>query len=1796
MLSAPVPPLRDTRSLFRTRRIAGLPAAVFLLFALLCSPLASFAQTWMADISGIGKPTYVTLNGSTLYVSEHGELNGTGGGRILKYTLDGNGLPGAATVIATRAASTDPTDSANDGHFISPDAIVIDASGNLFIADRYLNRITKLSPTGTFMGKFGVGTVGDPLEMHGPNGVAIDSTGNLYITEHGDVNGNGLGGQQVGKYSISGTGNITAANVTRVWHVGSTGSGNGQFAGASGPYGVTLSTGGATVMVSDGFNSRVELLNTSNGAYNSQFPTGSGLITLGSSLDGSGALWIAESSSGGDGSTQQIAKINASTGASLGTTFGTLGSGALQFHLPFDVAVNSGATRAYVADWANSRVQVINLSASAAAPTIATTQPATTGTVGSSYSYQVAATGATTYTITTGSLPAGLAMSNSGLISGTPTAATSSPLSVTVQVSNGTQTASGQVTISVNAATTATPPSLPAGPSITSFSLTAATTGTGAHGTMTVAFDSAVTGVDQTDFIIAGPGSISGVTPIDSSHYGVNFNYTDGSPAHLQVAIKTSGTGITDGSSNAFYGRGITATTSYGIQAAGDITPPSVSSFTAGTPGASSVNFTLTFSAPVTGVSAGDFLVAKTGTLAATVNAPTTADGGTTWTIPVSFTGTGTLELFLAGGATTNVTAGATVYDGSGSSTSAFATIGSTTTTTPTIAATQPAPTGTVNATYSYQVQATNATSYTLISGTLPAGLAMNSGGLISGTPTAANAGTTVTVQVANGSQTASGQVTIAVNAATSTAPTIAATQPAPTGTVNATYSYQIQATNATGYSILSGALPAGLTMSTSGLISGTPTAANAGTTVTVQVSNGSQTASGNVTIVINAATSGATAPSFTNPASGSVTINGTVNAQITQYTLAASGSPAPVLSINTGTLPAGLAFNATTGVISGAPTASGSSTVTFRAQNSAGSAVATVTFNIAAAPGGPSAPAFYNPLNGSATIPGTVNASIAPYTLGASGSPTPTLSLSGGTLPGGISLNTATGVISGTPTAAGTSTVTIRAQNSVGSATANVTFNISVASTGGGGTSGGGTSGGGGGGGGGGSVPPPPALNSQTIVFLPAGSAIVGQPITLSATSSAGLSVSYLLLSGNATLSGNVLTPTTAGAVVVRAYNNGNATTAGASADATITAKTAQTISFVSPTGAVTVGQAITLGATSSAGLPISYSVVSGSATISGNVLTPTGTAALVIRASSAGNSTTAAASADVNFGIPQKAAQVIALVAMPDVSVTSGAITLPAMTSAGLPITYTVTGPATLSGNTLTLTGVAGTVTVAAAQSGSDSINPAATVTRTFNVRAIGQQVYFGGIDSADTFAVVISQDNTHGTFLTRLSRTGEPIVARFTLNADGSFSTMSTNSAGQTRTISGAALNGTVTARIAELNLAFTGAAQPAAGAELALAGLYQASVPNSASGDTYLVVGPAGQTFALSVNGSTSIAGSGTMGSTGAVNVSTAGATISATVDGQTGAVNGTVTAADGQTSTVSGLSDGVTRTDRFVNVSSRLRVTGGDASRAVIAGFVVNGTTPKQILVRAIGPGLKAFGVSDVLATPKLTVRDSTGATVGENDGWSANTDIVAANTRVGAFALTAGNHDSAVLLNLAPGAYTAQVSSSDNGIVLIEVYDASTGTALSTQQLVNISTRGFVGTGEDVLVAGFVVTGNAPKRVLIRGIGPSLTQFGVPGALADPMLKVYAAGSTSAAIAQNDNWGTAQPINASQTAASAADITAADTATGAFPLQAGSKDAAIVITLNPGNYSAVESGVGDTTGAGLIEVYEIPNL
>jgi hypothetical protein len=160
----------------------------------------------------------------------------------------------------------------------------------------------------------------------------------------------------------------------------------------------------------------------------------------------------------------------------------------------------------------------------------------------------------------------------------------------------------------------------------------------------------------------------------------------------------------------------------------------------------------------------------------------------------------------------------------------------------------------------------------------------------------------------------------------------------------------------------------------------------------------------------------------------------------------------------------------------------------------------------------------------------------------------------------------------------------------------------------------------------------------------------------------------------------------------------------------------------------------------------------------------------------------------------------------------------------------------------------------------------------------------------------------------------------------------------------------------------------------------------------------------------------------------------------------------------------------------------------------------------------------------------------------------------------------------------------------ETGAGLAEIYDASPSANTDAQRLVNLSTRGTVEPGADgLLIGGFVVTGNAPKRVLLRGIGPTLGAFGVTGTLVDPRLAIYA-GTTL--VAQNDDWSVPAPLTAQQTAATAAELTTAAQSVGAFALGAGAKDAAILVTLAPGAYTAQVSAT--TTGVALVEIYEVP--
>jgi hypothetical protein len=255
---------------------------------------------------------------------------------------------------------------------------------------------------------------------------------------------------------------------------------------------------------------------------------------------------------------------------------------------------------------------------------------------------------------------------------------------------------------------------------------------------------------------------------------------------------------------------------------------------------------------------------------------------------------------------------------------------------------------------------------------------------------------------------------------------------------------------------------------------------------------------------------------------------------------------------------------------------------------------------------------------------------------------------------------------------------------------------------------------------------------------------------------------------------------------------------------------------------------------------------------------------------------------------------------------------------------------------------------------------------------------------------------------------------------------------------------------------------------------------------------------------------------------------------------------------------------------------------------MIGGFIVQGTGIKRVIIRALGPELTQFGINDALANPTLELHNRTGALIASNDDWQTTIlgGVITGNQvsaiRNSGLAPTAAS-ESAIIADLQPGNYTAIVRGPNNstGVALVEVYDFSAGASSS---LGNISTRSFVQTGEHVMIGGFIVQGSATKKVIIRAIGPELTQFGINDVLANPTLEIH--NRTGALIASNDNWQTTILGGIIQTN-QVSDIQNSGHA------PADGRESAIIANLPPGNYTAIVRGVSNTTGVASVEVYDL---
>ena len=258
---------------------------------------------------------------------------------------------------------------------------------------------------------------------------------------------------------------------------------------------------------------------------------------------------------------------------------------------------------------------------------------------------------------------------------------------------------------------------------------------------------------------------------------------------------------------------------------------------------------------------------------------------------------------------------------------------------------------------------------------------------------------------------------------------------------------------------------------------------------------------------------------------------------------------------------------------------------------------------------------------------------------------------------------------------------------------------------------------------------------------------------------------------------------------------------------------------------------------------------------------------------------------------------------------------------------------------------------------------------------------------------------------------------------------------------------------------------------------------------------------------------------------------------------------------------------------LADISTRLNV--GVNDDVLIGGFIVEGPVPKKMILRAVGPSLIKAGVTGAMANPTLELHDSTG-TIATNDDWQTGAQA----SEISASGLAPTNPlESAIVATLQPGNYTAIVRGVNNttGIALIEGYEFDS----TVTRLVNVSTRGRVGVGDQVLIGGFIVLGSDLKTVMVRALGPSLANRTSPlsVALANPFLELH--DGSGELLSSNDDW-----MNSPQQVAIAASGLAPT-----YPLES-----AIMTTLSPGNYTAIVRGIHNTTGIGLVEVYDLDSV
>ncbi|HEX2852082.1 MAG TPA: Ig-like domain-containing protein [Opitutaceae bacterium] len=467
----------------------------------------------------------------------------------------------------------------------------------------------------------------------------------------------------------------------------------------------------------------------------------------------------------------------------------------------------------------------------------------------------------------------------------------------------------------------------------------------------------------------------------------------------------------------------------------------------------------------------------------------------------------------------------------------------------------------------------------------------------------------------------------------------------------------------------------------------------------------------------------------------------------------------------------------------------------------------------------------------------------------------------------------------------------------------------------------------------------------------------------------------------------------------------------------------------------------------------------------------------------------------------------------------------------------------------------------------------------------------IYVGGTESGKFAAV--SLGGKMAAFIGR--STQGPVKNYFypglALDSSGGFS----RSSGTSNLISGSTTGSSISGTLGATGL-FSGVnplltLSPSATAFPAT-GYFSGSLSGRPASSLTGIVGADGSIMVAMSDGTFSDVGDTKVDSTGSFFLTTAsGNTLSGKVEPSTGFLTGTLTVvgngaftapATGSLTSGGTFSDGVLK-----GLSTRASV--GTGNNILIAGFIVDGTAAKQVIIRGIGPSLA--GVNSPLANPMLQLYNGP-TQIASNDNWAtpigagASAGAVAtATAQAGLGALSSTSLDSVIVTTLTPGAYTVQLSGvgSTSGNGLLEIYDLDTLAAFTPQKVRAISSRGFVGTAGNELIAGFIVNGNTAKKVLIQAVGPGIATS-VSGTLADPVLRIVNM-TTNKTVRENDNW---------ETGNDGVVMVDAVNRSGATPLTAGSKDSAILVNLPPGVYTAVVSGAGNSTGIALVQVYEVP--